>query len=52
MDVRKLTIEEYTNLFAGSDPAPGGGGAAGVIAALAASTGYLMGRGETLGGVS
>ena len=42
MDVRKLTIEEYTNLFAGSDPAPGGGGAAGVIAALAAAAGEMV----------
>lgn len=42
MDVRKRTIEEYTDLFAGKDPVPGGGGVSSVIGALAAAAGEMV----------
>lgn len=42
MDVRKKTIEEYLDLFAGSAPVPGGGGVSSVIGALAAAAGEMV----------
>ena len=42
MDVRKKTIEEYLELFAGSAPVPGGGGVSSVVGALAAASGEMV----------
>ncbi|MDO4939562.1 MAG: cyclodeaminase/cyclohydrolase family protein [Lachnospiraceae bacterium] len=42
MDVRKLTVEEYLDKFAGSEPVPGGGGVCGVVGALAAAAGEMV----------
>lgn len=42
MDVRKLTVEEYMDMFASKAPVPGGGGVCGVVGALAAAAGEMV----------
>lgn len=42
MDTKELKIREYAELFASSEPVPGGGGVSSVIGALAAAAGEMV----------